>query len=60
MCNWFCLNGGILICLSCYCKYGYSGVCCEKGYGEFLNDLVVFILEREGGMLRILNYCFEL
>lgn len=36
-CNRFCLNGGTLIRTSCHCKYGYSGLCCEKG--EFLNDL---------------------
>lgn len=34
-CNRFCLNGGTLISLRCHCKYGYSGVCCEKGQGEF-------------------------
>ena len=27
----FCLNGGSLVRLSCQCKAGYSGVCCEKG-----------------------------
>ncbi|XP_078377130.1 SCO-spondin-like isoform X1 [Oculina patagonica] len=32
-CNRFCLNGGTLIRTSCHCKYGYSGVCCEKGSG---------------------------
>lgn len=30
-CNRFCLNGGSLVRLSCQCKAGYSGVCCEKG-----------------------------
>lgn len=59
-CNRFCLNGGTLIRSSCHCKYGYSGVCCEKGHGEFLNDSVAFISEREGGMSRILNHCLEL
>lgn len=34
-CNRFCLNGGTLTHKSCHCKYGYSGVCCEKGHGEF-------------------------
>ncbi|XP_020629634.1 SCO-spondin-like [Orbicella faveolata] len=33
-CNRFCLNGGTLIRLSCHCKYGYSGECCEKGQGK--------------------------
>ena len=30
-CNRFCLNGGTLIRLSCRCKAGYGGECCEKG-----------------------------
>ncbi|XP_058951792.2 A disintegrin and metalloproteinase with thrombospondin motifs adt-1 isoform X1 [Pocillopora verrucosa] len=32
-CNRFCLNGGSLVRLSCQCKAGYSGVCCEKVSG---------------------------